>query len=89
MAPVVKVRIKYLSALRDTTHRRLDEVDLPEGSRLSDLAGWVARTHGLTVPGPRLLATLNGRGWAQLPDTLATALADGDEIALFPLVSGG
>ena len=85
----LKVRVKYLSALRDTTHRRLDELDLPADSRLSDVAQWLARTYRLTVPGPQLLATLNGRGWPQLPDGPATLLADGDEIALFPLVSGG
>jgi molybdopterin converting factor small subunit len=85
----VKVRIKYLSALRDKTHKRLDELTLPAGSRLTDVAAWLARSYGLAVPGPQLLSTLNGRGWAQLPDNLATELADGDEIAIFPLVSGG
>jgi molybdopterin converting factor small subunit len=35
------------------------------------------------------MSTLNGRGWAQLPEGMATALAEGDEIALFPLLSGG
>jgi MoaD family protein len=85
----LKIRIKYLSALRDKTRKRLDELELPAGSRLSDLAGWLARTYGLAVPGPQLLSTLNGRGWMQLSDGLATELADGDEVALFPLVSGG
>jgi molybdopterin converting factor small subunit len=83
------VRIKYLSALRDTTHKRLDEIALPVGSRLSEVAAWLDRTYGLAVPGPKLLSTLNGRGWVQLPDKLATLLTDGDEIAIFPLVSGG
>ncbi len=85
----MKVRIKYLSALRDQTHRRLDELELPAGSRLQDLAGWLAKSYGLAVPGSTLLGTLNGRGWTQLPDSLATELHDGDEVALFPLVSGG
>ncbi len=85
----LKVRIKYLSALRDKTHRRLDELELPAGSRLQDVAGWLSKSYGLKVPGPTLLSTLNGRGWTQLPDSLATELHDGDEVALFPLVSGG
>jgi len=85
----VKVRIKYLSALRDTTHRRLDELELPAGSSLQDVAGWLATSYGLTVPGPALISTLNGRGWTQLPESLATEIHDGDEVAIFPLVSGG
>jgi len=85
----VKVRIKYLSALRDTTHRRLDELELPAGSRLQDVARWLLKAYGLTVPGPALISTLNGRGWTQLPESLATEIHDGDEVALFPLVSGG
>jgi len=35
------------------------------------------------------MATLTGRGGGQLPDGLEQALADGDEVALFPLVGGG
>jgi len=85
----VKVRIKYLSALRDKTHRRLDELELPAGSRLQDVAGWLLKAYGLTVPGPALISTLNGRGWTQLPESLATEIHDGDEVAIFPLVSGG
>lgn len=85
----VKIRIKYLSALRDKTQRRLDELELPAGSCLQDVAGWLAKAYGLTVPGPALLSTLNGRGWTQLLESLATEIHDGDEVALFPLVSGG
>jgi len=32
---------------------------------------------------------LNGYGWNQVPQGLATEMHDGDEIALFPLLSGG
>ncbi len=87
--PGLSVRVKYLSAIRDTTGKRLDELSLPEGSTLAAVADWLARSYGMTVPGPKLLATLNGRGWQQLPGGLATALSAGDEIAIFPLVSGG
>ncbi len=83
------VRIKYLSAVRDKTGKRVDELALPAGSKLQEVAGWLKRTYGLEVPGPRLLSTLNGRGWSQLPDRLDTPLHQGDEVALFPLVSGG
>jgi molybdopterin converting factor small subunit len=83
------IRIKYLSAVRDKTGKRADEVTLPAGSRLNDVADWLKGAYGIEVPGPSLLSTLNGRGWAQLPDSLATELHAGDEVALFPLVSGG
>ncbi len=83
------VRIKYLSALRDRTGKRADDITLPAGSKLEAVAQWLKRTYGLEVPGPTLLSTLNGRGWTQLPEKLATQLAAGDEVALFPLVSGG
>lgn len=85
----LKVRIKYLSAVRDMTGKRVDELALPAGSRLHEVAVWLKSTYGLEVPGPRLLSTLNGRGWSQLPDLLDTELHEGDEMALFPLVSGG
>jgi molybdopterin converting factor small subunit len=83
------VRVKYLSALRDKTGKRGDDLSLPAGSTLQDLAAWLKGTYGLEVPGPRLLSTLNGRGWSQLPESLRTVLQPGDEVALFPLVSGG
>jgi MoaD family protein len=87
--PGLTVRVKYLSAIRDRTGRRQDELELPPGSTLAAVAEWLARTHSLVVPGPQLLATLNGRGWPQLADGLATPLSPGDEVAIFPLVSGG
>jgi MoaD family protein len=89
MAGELTVRIKYLSALRDKTGKRGDELTLPAGSTLGEVAGWLKRTYGLEVPGPRLLSTLNGRGWSQLAESLGTELHAGDEVALFPLVSGG
>ena len=83
------VGIRYLSAVREQAGRRRDEVRLPPGSTLSAAAGWIRSNRGIEVPGPALMSTLNGHGWAQLPEGMATALAEGDEIALFPLLSGG
>jgi MoaD family protein len=86
---VVRLRVRYLSALRDRTGLREEDVELPAGARLRDLAGWLARRHGLKLPDPQLMATLNGRGWTQLAEAMDTPLADGDQVALFPLVGGG
>ncbi len=88
-APGVTVRIRYLSAVRETTGKREDALQRPAGSRLSAVADWLRGSYGLGVPGPSLMSTINGYGWTQVPQGLATELHDGDEIALFPLLSGG
>jgi molybdopterin converting factor small subunit len=88
-AAAVKVRVRYLSAVREQAGTRLDEIALPAGSTLQAAADWIRTHRGLEVPAPALMSVLNGRGWSQLPAGLATVLADGDEIALFPLLSGG
>ena len=86
----VTVRIRYLSAIREKTGgRRQDEVSLPRGSTLSSVADWLQKSYGMVVPGPSLMSTINGYGWNQVPGGLATELHEGDEIALFPLLSGG
>jgi molybdopterin converting factor small subunit len=86
----VTVRIRYLSAIREKTGgRRQDEVSLPRGSTLSSAADWIRGTYGMTVPGPSLMSTINGYGWSQVPGGMSSELHEGDEIALFPLLSGG
>ena len=86
----VTVRIRYLSAVRENTGgRREDEVSLPAGSSLITVAEWLQTSYGMVVPGPSLMSTINGFGWNQVPGGLATELHQGDEIALFPLLSGG
>ena len=85
----VRVRVRYLSSLRDATHTRMEEVRFPSGARLRDVSRWLAGTYSLTVPSPSVMCTLNGRGWNQAPLALETELHEGDEIALFPLLSGG
>jgi molybdopterin converting factor small subunit len=88
-AAALTVRIRYLSAVRDKTGTRVDDLRLPLGSTLASVARWLKDTHSLTVPGPDLMCTVNGYGWNQVPDGLATSLHEGDEIVLFPLLSGG
>jgi molybdopterin converting factor small subunit len=85
----VKVCVRYLSAIRDKTGKRVDELALPEGSTLTEVSAWLLQSYGIVAPGPALMSTLNGFGWNQVPQGLATELHEGDEIALFPLLSGG
>ncbi len=85
----LRIRIRYLSAIRDRAGLREEPVELPRGSRLRELASWLARSRNLKLPDPAVMATLNGRGWGQYPEGLETPLAPGDEVALFPVVGGG
>jgi molybdopterin converting factor small subunit len=85
----ITVRIRYLSAVREQTGKRADELRLPSESTLASISQWLLETYSISVPGPDLMSTLNGRGWAQAPGGLSTQLHEGDEIALFPLLSGG
>ncbi|HYW81609.1 MAG: MoaD/ThiS family protein [Spirochaetia bacterium] len=85
----ITVRLRYLSAVRERTGTREDELHLPAGSTLAAVGAWLKLTYGIAVPDPSLMSTLNGYGWNQVPQGLATELRDGDEVALFPLLSGG
>lgn len=86
----VRVRIRYLSAVRDRTGgTRVDEVDFPAGSSLAAVSEWLARRYGLKVPDASLMSTVNGFGWNQASQGPASEIHEGDEIALFPLLSGG
>jgi hypothetical protein len=76
-APPVAISIRYLSAVRE------------KAGTLAAAAEWIRGHRGIEVPGPGLMGTLNGHGWTQLPAGPATVLNEGDEIALFPLLSGG
>ena len=89
MEMTVSVELKYLAALRDRTGRRREEVSFPPGATLQDVAGWLHEQHSLSLPGPQVMATLNGHGWTQLPSKLSTRIEEGDVICLFPPVAGG
>ena len=87
--PDLRVQVKYLRALRDTTGQRMEDMTLSAGATLREAALWLKERHDLTVPSPRVIAVLNGTGWEQLPQGLATELHDGDAIALVPPIAGG
>jgi molybdopterin converting factor small subunit len=89
MEETVTVQIRYLSGLRDKTGIRAEAVQFRTGACLRNVSRWLADKYGITAPGPSVMSTLNGRGWSQTPQALETPLREGDEIALFPLLSGG
>ena len=88
-AAPVAVSVRYLSAIREKAGTRRDDLSLPAGATLADAAAWIRGHRAIEVPGPGLMGTLNGHGWTQLSAGTATVLNEGDEIALFPLLSGG
>jgi molybdopterin converting factor small subunit len=85
----VRIRLKYLVSVRDKTGLGEEEAEFPSGSTLGTLAGWLEERYGLTVPGPHVMAILNGRGWGQHPFKMDTPLKNGDAVSLFPPIAGG
>lgn len=83
----VKVRVRLFSIYRERAGRAETELDLPAGSRVADVVRVLGeRFPRLTRSGEResVLYSLN-REYANL----AEPLHDGDEVAVFPPVSGG
>ena len=85
----VNIQIKYLVSLRDRTGRRQEEVGFPQGSTLREVAEWLNTRYELSLPDPKIMAILNGRGWDQFPSKWSTPIQNGDIICLFPPISGG
>ena len=79
-AVAVRVVVKLFAGLRERAGWPQREVDVPEGSLLGDL--WPALELG---PEPQGLLYAVNREYAEL----GRVLAEGDEVALIPPVSGG
>jgi molybdopterin synthase catalytic subunit len=77
---VVKVAVKLFAALREQAGTRERDLELADGARVDDV--WPALGLG---DEPRGLVYAVNRTYVER----GTALADGDEIALIPPVSGG
>ena len=81
----MRVRTLFFGMLKDIVGRDRDELDLPEGSAVSDiLAHYDSHVPGLKAVLPSVALAVNQQ-YAR-PETKLNA---GDEIALLPPVSGG
>ncbi len=81
----MRLRVRYFASIREWTHLREEEVDLPEGSTAEALKREVERLHDkLDNPEGTILVAVNG-GFVEP----TRVLRQGDEVALFPPVSGG
>lgn len=89
MEETVTIQIRYLSAIRDQVGHNVEERSFPKGANLGDVKDWLNSRYPLSLPNPKIMLTLNGRGWDQLSGKLATGLREGDVIFLFPVVAGG
>lgn len=81
----MKIRLLAFATAADALGTGETDLEMPEGSRISDLRARLDRDHPGMVPlWPRLAVALDGR--IVPPDT---PLEDGAEVALLPPVSGG
>jgi len=81
----MRVRVLFFGMLRELLGRPAEEIDVPEGSDLSTVFEcYAARLPRLRELAPSIVAARNQEFAA-----LSTALADGDEVAFLPPVSGG
>lgn len=96
---MIRVKVHSILGLKDIIGQREIEVSLAEGSNLSNLLFQMAETWGeklssrLFEPGtdhlfPHIRLVVNGQDIAFLSG-METVLKNGDEVLLFPPVSGG
>ena len=95
--PVIRVRVDYHSAVRQRSGVAQETVELPAGTSLTEALAYLANRHGpelgemLLTPEGRVSPGLVLFRNAQLVrhDQRDLGLADGDELKLFPRISGG
>lgn len=81
----MKITVLYFATLRDLAGARQEQLTLDDGARVEDLLQVLQERHvKLKDAMPSTLVSIN-RDFAFRKDTLQ----DGDEVALFPPVSGG
>jgi molybdopterin converting factor small subunit len=91
---LIAIPLRYFSIVADLVGKREERITVPAGLDLGGLVAMIAKRHpsfadyarGLdSEPGGPLRLILNG----QLVMDWSRPLADGDEVSLFPVISGG
>jgi molybdopterin synthase catalytic subunit len=80
----VRVHVRLFASYREAAGVGHVELDLPPGATVKDAIAEIARRHPLIAEG-RMVVIAKNREYVT-PDE---PLADGDEVALIPPVSGG
>lgn len=91
----MKVQAKFFASFRDLYGGRTREIEIPDGRNAGDLLGLLcdtpARREGLFDGNglkPHLIVMINGTHINSLAG-LGTPLAEGDVVAVFPMLGGG
>lgn len=82
---MIRVRVRLFAVQRELAGTRALTVELADGATVGDAWAAVAALHPLLAPGRPYLRFARNAAYAR-PDTV---LADGDEVAMIPPVSGG
>jgi MoaD family protein len=85
----IQVQIKYFANFREITGKPEESIQFPIEARLSDVIDWLNKRYKLALPNSKTIGILNGKGWMQFPEQLATPLREGDAIGLMPIIHGG
>lgn len=80
----MRIRVQYYASLRDLLATPSEEVSLGEGMRVEELMGMLMEIHRPLKGVGRILIAVNGE---YVP--MDRVLREGDQVALFPPVSGG
>ncbi|MGH2500218.1 MAG: molybdopterin converting factor subunit 1, partial [Candidatus Limnocylindria bacterium] len=80
----MKVLVRLFASYREAAGAGRIELDLPPGATVRDAVAAVVKGHPLVAEGRQVVMARN-REYVDAD----TALADGDEVALIPPVSGG
>lgn len=79
----MRVRVRYYASFRELTGVDEEMLELGAGATAEELKAEAARSHG-ALKGKVMLVALNG-GFVEP----ARVIEEGDQVALFPPVSGG
>ncbi len=83
--PRVRVNLLYFASFRDAAGRAEETRELPEGARVADLWGRVAREIPRLAAFPAMPPAAVNHEYVSAD----TVLRDGDEVAFLPPVAGG
>lgn len=81
----ITIGLRYFAIMRERIGTGEESVTLPAGSRVSDVLAWVEERHAAIAPLFRSSMIMRNQEYVDRSEQLA----DGDEIAFIPPVSGG
>lgn len=85
MSAAVRIQVRYFASLREQLGCEAETVQWTEGQSLAQLRQMLAQQRGEVLATDRIRCARNGEVCADESELLA----DGDEVAFFPPVTGG